>query len=54
MEQTFYPIRYIARITIEADGPLSIGSGEKSITTDAPILRDVNGLPFIRERHLRA
>ena len=47
MEQTFYPIRYIARITIETEGPLSIGSGEKSITTDAPILRDINGLPFI-------
>ena len=47
MAYTLYPIRNIARITIEADSPLSISSGEKSPLTDAPVLRDVHRLPFI-------
>ena len=47
MAYTLYPIRNIARITIEADSPLSISSGEKSTLTDAPVLRDVHRLPFI-------
>lgn len=47
MAQTFYPIRYTARIIIETTSPLSIGCGDKNIMTDAPVLRDVNGYPFI-------
>lgn len=39
--------RYIARITLEAASPLSIGSGKRHILTDSPVARDVNGLPYI-------
>lgn len=39
--------RYLAQITIEATTPLQIGSGTKGIKTDSPVIRDVNGLPFI-------
>lgn len=38
---------FLARIVIEASTPLNIGSGNKGIKTDALVLRDVNGLPFI-------
>lgn len=38
---------FLARIVIEAKTPLSIKSGEKSITTDAVVITDVNGLPYI-------
>jgi len=47
MQTTKYNHRLIARITIEAETPLAIGSGKKSILTDAAINRDTNGLPFI-------
>lgn len=47
MQTTKYNHRLIARITIEAETPLAIGSGKKSILTDAAINRDANGLPFI-------
>ncbi|MDF1573307.1 MAG: RAMP superfamily CRISPR-associated protein [Bacteroidales bacterium] len=39
--------RYIARILIEAATPLAIGSGEKGLTTDRLVARDMNGLPYI-------
>lgn len=39
--------KYIARITIEADSPFAIGSGEKGITVDRLIARDAMGLPYI-------
>lgn len=39
--------RFLARIVIEAQTPLNIGSGNKGIKTDSLVLRDVNGLPFI-------
>lgn len=42
-----YRYRFISRIVIEAITPLEIGSGNKSILTDALINRDVNGMPFI-------
>mgnify|MGYP001682808609 CR=1 FL=1 len=47
MQTTTYNTRLIARVTIEAETPLAIGSGKKSILTDAAINRDANGLPFI-------
>lgn len=46
-QNTLYPYRNIARITIEADNPIAIGTGEIYIETDAPIAKDINGLPFI-------
>lgn len=39
--------RLVVRVTIEAQTPLCIGSGEKSILTDNEVMRDVNGLPYI-------
>lgn len=42
-----YPWRFIARIVIEAETPLTVGNGEKSIMTDALVAKDVNGLPYI-------
>ncbi len=49
MEQrdTNYRYRQLAKIVVEADGPIAIGTGSKNILTDALIARDVNGLPFI-------
>lgn len=49
MEQrdTNYRYRQLAKIVVEADGPIAIGSGSKNILTDAQVARDVNGLPFI-------
>ena len=42
-----YNYRYLARIIIEATTPIVIKSGEKNILTDAVVLRDVNGLPYV-------
>ncbi len=42
-----YNIRHLARILIEAETPIAVGSGEKSIETDAQVIKDVNGLPYI-------
>ena len=42
-----YTHRYIARFIIEAATPMAIGSGEKSIETDAMVVRDVNALPYL-------
>ena len=38
---------YLARIILEVQTPMRIGSGRKSVKTDALINRDVNGLPYI-------
>jgi len=42
-----YNLRYLARILIEAETPIAVGSGEKTIETDAQVIKDVNGLPYI-------
>lgn len=42
-----YDKRYIARIIIEAETPLSVGSGEKGLVTDRLVAKDANGLPYI-------
>jgi len=39
--------RYIAHITIEADTPLKVGSGNSDFLQDSPIQKDWNGLPMI-------
>lgn len=42
-----YTHRYIAKFTIEAETPISVGSGEKGLTTDRLVAKDANGLPYI-------
>ncbi len=44
---TIYNHRFLARIVIEATTPVSIGTGMKNNNTDAPVVRDINGLPFL-------
>lgn len=39
--------RYKAWILLEADSPLSIGSGKEGLTTDRLVARDAAGLPYI-------
>jgi len=39
--------RYIAKITIEAETPIAVGSGEKGVNTDRLVAKDANGLPYI-------
>lgn len=42
-----YSHRFLARIVIEAETPLAVGSGEKGVLTDALVALDSNGLPYI-------
>ncbi len=42
-----HDVCFLARILLEAETPIKIGSGKDSVKTDAIILRDVNGLPYI-------
>lgn len=42
-----YTHRFLARIVIEAQTPLSVGSGDKNLRTDSLVATDVNGLPYI-------
>lgn len=44
---TKYTHRFLARFIIETKTPLSVGSGDKNIKTDALVATDVNGLPYI-------
>lgn len=39
--------RYIARIRLQAETPLFVGSGDTSLLTDALVQKDFNGLPMI-------
>lgn len=47
MKGTKYVIRFVSRIILEAQTPLAVGSGKKSLLTDAIVATDINGLPFI-------
>lgn len=47
MEETNYVYRCLSRFVLEAKTALSIGSGDKNVITDALVLTDVNGLPYI-------
>jgi CRISPR/Cas system CSM-associated protein Csm3 (group 7 of RAMP superfamily) len=42
-----YTHRFLARVVLEAETPLFIGSGETSLTTDAIVQRDIHGFPMI-------
>lgn len=41
------PLRYLARITIEADTPIAVGAGDDNLVCDKPVLKGINNLPFI-------
>ena len=47
MTDTKYRYRFLARFVIEAETPIAVGTGEKSIVTDAVVVTDINGLSFI-------
>lgn len=47
MERKNYRYRNLARVVIEATSPIALGSGDKDFITDTPVLKDVNGLPYI-------
>ena len=48
MTATRYTHRHIARLIVEAETPLAVGTGKGSdILTDAPVAKGVNGLPYI-------
>lgn len=47
MSDIKYDKRILAHIVMEAETPLSISSGDKTPLTDSPILKDVNGFPYI-------
>lgn len=47
MDKNKYQYRFLARVVIQAETPLVIGSGSKNFLTDAEILKDFNGLPYI-------
>lgn len=47
MELTQYTYRNIVRLTVEAETPIAVGSGNKDLITDSTVIRDINGLPFI-------
>ncbi len=42
-----YCKRYLVRVTMEAVTPIAVGSGEKDVISDALVMRDVNGLPYL-------
>ena len=44
---TIYDTRLQAHVVLEAETPLVIGSGRKTMLTDAAILKDINGFPYI-------
>jgi CRISPR/Cas system CSM-associated protein Csm3 (group 7 of RAMP superfamily) len=47
MSNTKYTHRCLSRIVVEATTPLSVGSGQKDVMTDASVVIDVNGFPYI-------
>ena len=47
MEQENNRYVHLARVVVEADTPIAVGTGREDIVTDAPVVRDVNGLPYI-------
>ncbi len=44
---TKYKYLNIARFVIETTTPIAIGTGDKDFITDSPVLKDINGLPYI-------
>lgn len=47
MTQIKYKYRQLARFVIEVATPIAVGAGSKDFITDAPVLKDVNGLPYL-------
>lgn len=47
MNEIIYDKRILAHVVLEAVTPLVISSGNKSVLTDSPILKDLNGFPYI-------
>lgn len=47
IEKSKYTHRFVARVVIEAETPMAVGGGGKDILTDALVVTDVNGLPYI-------
>lgn len=47
MRKSQYTHRLLARVLIEANTPLSIGTGNESILTDSLVALDTNDLPYI-------
>ena len=47
MEHANYQYRQIARLTVEAETPVAVSSGQEDIVADSVVVRDVNGLPYI-------
>lgn len=45
--EVIYKYRQIARIEVEAQSPIAIGTGKSDILTDSPVAKDVNDLPYI-------
>lgn len=48
MENKEYTHRYIARVVLEAETPLFVGSGETALLKDALVQRDMHGFPMIQ------
>lgn len=46
-ENTKYAYRFLARIVVEALTPIAVGTGEKDVLSDALVVVDANGLPYI-------
>lgn len=46
-EYDSHDLCFLARIVLEAQTPLKVGSGKGNVRTDAVINRDANGLPYI-------
>lgn len=46
-ENKKYEYRHIARMVVEAATPLAVGSGASDVVTDSPVVKDINGLPYI-------
>lgn len=42
-----FSYRFLARIVIEAETSLALGSGERNVLTDRLVAKDVNNLPYI-------
>jgi CRISPR/Cas system CSM-associated protein Csm3 (group 7 of RAMP superfamily) len=47
MSGTVLPIRYTARVMIEADTPITVGTGRTGLDTDEQVALDANMLPVI-------
>ena len=47
MDNSKYTDRYLARVVLEAETPLFVGSGESSLLKDALVQKDMHGFPMM-------